>query len=241
MTNKDEILNSDGDEVGMIQETRGYSNENHSSNLKSKIRIGVGIVGVVIITIVAIVFYNKSKSEKEQEASVALSRVRTFFDNGDYLKAVNGDPAKLIRDTPVIGLKDIVEQFGSSENSKVAALYAGNSHVALKKQSEAEAYFEKALTSSSVEVVVGANVGIAICKETQNKYIEAGEYYEKASQLASQKGQKDKFKLFAALSFEKAGNKEKSERLYREILHSETMEYVGESKSGLTRLGMIVE
>ncbi|MFN8361786.1 MAG: tetratricopeptide repeat protein [Candidatus Kapaibacterium sp.] len=241
MVNQDEGLNSGDEIVGTFQEIQVGAAGESASNLKNKIRMAVGILGVLIIGVLAVVFYNKSKAEKEQEASAALARVRTLYEGGDYKQALSGDPAKLIRETPLMGLQEIVEQFGSTENGKVAALYAGNSLISLKKHAEALGYYEKALGSSSMEVSVGATIGIAVCKEEQKEYDNAGEYYGKAAQLTLQPTLKDKYKLYAALSFEKAGNKEKAEKLYREILHGESMEYIGESKSGLTRLGMIVE
>ncbi|MBK9249496.1 MAG: hypothetical protein IPM69_15620 [Ignavibacteria bacterium] len=241
MANHDEIVQSGDDVVGGFQEKQSDLTAQTPSDLKNKFKIGLMAVGVVIIAIVAIVYYNKSKNEKEQEASAALSRIRTVFESGDYAKAMSGDATKMIRETQLVGLKNIVDQFGNTENGKVAALYAGNSLVALKKHSEATEYFEKAQGSSSIEVVVGAMVGLGVCKETEKDYAGAADLYERASMQTTQTALKDKFRLYAALSFEKAGNKEKAEKLYREILHGETMEYIGESKSGLTRLGMIVE
>ena len=241
MINQDNAMQSSDDVVTEFTEKQSDQTLQSPNELKSKLRIGMMAVGVLLIAIVAVVYYNRAKNEKEQEASAALSRIRTVFENGDYTKAMSGDAAKLIRETPLVGLKDIVDQYGSTENGKVAALYAGNALVALNKHTEAIEYFEKAQGSSSVEVVVGAIVGLGVCKETTKDYAGAGELYEKASMQTSQTALKDKFRLYAALSFEKSGNKEKAEKMYREILHSDTMEYIGESKSGLTRLGMIVE
>jgi tetratricopeptide (TPR) repeat protein len=241
MANQDEIMQSGDDVVGRNQVNQSELTIQSTSDLKNKIRLGLVVVGVVIVAIVAVVYYNKSKDEKEREASAALSRIRAVFDSGDYAKAMSGDPTKMIRDTPLLGLKDIVDQFGSSENGKVAALYAGNSLVGLKKYDEAVSYFEKAQGSSSMEVSVGAMIGLGICKENQKDYVGAAELYENAAARTVQPSLKDKYKLYAALSFEKSNNKEKAEKLYRDILHGETMELIGESKSGLTRLGMIVE
>lgn len=241
MANLEEMGNAENELAGSFQDKDDVSATISTTELKNKFRIGLGLLGIVIVAIVAVVFYNKSRNKKEQEASSALARVRTIYENGDYSKALSGDATKLIRDTPLLGLQGIVEQYGSTENGKVAALYAGNSLISLKKHVDAAGYFEKAQGSASVEVSVGALIGLAICKEEQKDYLNAGDYYEKAAQLTLQNLLKDKYKLYAALNYEKAGNKEKAEKYFREIIRGESMEYIGESKSGLTRLGMIVE
>ena len=140
-----------------------------------------------------------------------------------------------------IGLKELVDQYGNTENGKVAALYAGNALLNSKKILESEEFFEKAISSSSIEVVVGAYAGLGICKETKEDWTTAGDFYEKASQTTTQKGLKDKFKLYAALNFEKGKNIDRSIKIFREIIQGESTEYILEAKSGLTRLGMIVE
>ncbi len=241
MAIQDEMSNTDNEIVGGYQEKELATTLVSTTDLKNKLKVGLGLLGIVVVAIIAVVFYNKSKNEKEKEASAALARVRTMYESGEYAKALSGDATKIIRDTPLIGLQGIVEQYGSTENGKVAALYAGNSLISLKKHAEAAGYFEKAQGSASVEVAVGALIGLAICKEEQKDHLNAGDYYDKAAQQTLQTTMKDKYKLYAALNYEKAGNKEKAEKFFREILRGESMEYIGESKSGLTRLGMIVE
>ena len=241
MSKPEDMLAAGDDDTGMLQKSDFDLANKKSTDLKKIFRIGIGVTVIIIISVVAVVFYNKSKYENEQNASAALSRIRVIFESGDYSKALNGEATRLIRDTPVLGLKEIINQYGNTENGRVAALYTGNSLISIKKHSEAIEYFEKALSSSSMEVVTSALIGLAVCKETQNDYISSADYYERASQQSTQPTTKDKLRLYAAMSFEKAGNKEKAEVLFREILRSESSEYISESKSGLTRLGMIVE
>ncbi len=235
-----EIIEDNLQESGIRNENlldEGTTTTSLQRNLKL-ILIGLGII---IVAIVAVVFYNKSKETKEQEASVALSRVMAFYDSGDLDKALSGDAKKLVRGTPVMGLQAIVDQYSGTDNAEVAAVYAGNAFLSKKKYAEAEEYFDKGLNSESVEVAVASNAGIAICKESRNENAAAAEQYERASSMSKQPSIQGKYKLYAAMNYEKANNKEKAEKLYREIILGEASEFVVEAKSGLTRLGMIIE
>ncbi|MBK9248389.1 MAG: hypothetical protein IPM69_09830 [Ignavibacteria bacterium] len=241
MSKPEDMLTVKDEDSGMLLRPDIDLANKKSNDFKNIFKIGIGVTVIIIILVVAVVFYNKANYENEQNASAALSRIRVIFESGDYTKALNGDATKLIRDTPVLGLKEIVNQYGNAENGRVAALYAGNALVSIKKHSEALEYFDKSLNSSSKEVVISALIGLAVCKENQNDYKGSAEYYERASQQSTQPTTKDKLRLYAAMSFEKAGIKEKAEVLFRDILSGESSEFISESKSGLTRLGMIVE
>ncbi|MBI3259727.1 MAG: tetratricopeptide repeat protein [Ignavibacteriae bacterium] len=239
MANQEEMIENNN-EVGVAEELN-YDGSNTTSSLQRNIKLILIGLGVVVVAITAIIFYNKSKETKEQEASVALSRVMVFIESGDNDKAFNGDPQKLVRGTPIVGLKTIVDEYGGTRNGEVAAVYAGNALLAKKKYAEAEEYFSKGLGSESKEVTVASNAGLAVCKESKNEYSGAAEQYEKAASMSNQPSVIGKYKLYAAMNYEKANNKEKSEKLYREIIQGESAEFVAEAKSGLTRLGMIIE
>lgn len=240
MANQEEMIVNSNNEVGVSNELN-YDGSNTTSSLQKNLKLIFIGLAVVVVAIIAVIFYNKSKETKELEASVALSRVMVFVDAGDHDKSFNGDPQKLVRGTPIVGLKTIVDEYGGTRNGEVAAVYAGNALLAKKKFAEAEEYFSKGLSSESKEVVVASNAGVAVCKESKNDYSGAAEQYEKAASMSNQPSVIGKYKLYAAMNYEKANNKEKAEKLYREIILGESPEFVIEAKSGLVRLGMIIE
>jgi len=212
-----------------------------SNNVQKKLKLILIGVGIIIIAVVAVILYNNSKENRELEASVALSRVMIYYENGDYDKALIGDKEKQVRGNVVIGLKDIVEQYGNTGNGEVAAIYAGNALVAKKNYDEASEYFNKGTGSKSVDVAISSNAGLAICAESKNDNSTAADNYNKAAELSKQPSLQAKYYLYAAMNYEKKGNTEKAAKLYKEIIKLEVAEYVVDAKSGLTRLGMIIE
>ncbi|MBS1536745.1 MAG: tetratricopeptide repeat protein [Bacteroidetes bacterium] len=240
MANKEETAEFDIQEIG-IQDEIPLKGNFISNNVQKNLKQILIIIGIVVIAIIGMVIYNKSNESKELEASVALSRVMTYYENGDYDKALSGDKNKLVRGNAVIGLKEIVDQYGSTENGEVAAIYAGNALVAKKDYVTAADYFRKGLGSESVDVVISSNAGLAICEESKNENSASAEHFEKAANLSKQPSLQAKYYLYAAMNFEKIGNKEKAEKLYREIIKLNIAEYETEAKCGLTRLGMIIE
>ena len=64
---------------------------------------------------------------------------------------------------------------------------------------------------------------------------------QKASSISITPASKGKYAYFEALCREKLGDKEKADKLYREIIIENKSDYVGPSKSALARLGMIIE
>jgi tetratricopeptide (TPR) repeat protein len=202
----------------------------------------IGVVAGVAVLIGGYVWFSKSSAENEELASLALSRVKSYYETGDYQKALAGDPTKTVRGEQIVGLQAIVDEYGGTNAGKVASLYAGNALLALNKASEAESYFDKASGSSSDIVAVGGKSGIAACKEQSGDYQSAASMYEGILSQAEKTGSKDRTLLMAGLNYEKAGNKEKAEKMYRDLLAEfENSEFVGEAKSGLVRIGTVVD
>ncbi|MFM8178446.1 MAG: tetratricopeptide repeat protein [Candidatus Kapaibacterium sp.] len=199
-------------------------------------------VVLVLLTIAGVTYYRSAKAEKEAEASLALSRIMPYVEAGDMQKALQGDPVKKVRGNDVMGLKEIVETYGSTEAGKTAALHAALASLALKNPSEAENYFDIASGSSSAYVVANAQAGTASVKEMNQDFAGAASLYEKAIAASEKSGNKDKYEYYAALCFEKAGDKENARKMYENLLAEfEFSEFAGEAKAGLTRLGIVVD
>ena len=200
--------------------------------------------GLIVVTILFFVIKNvieKNNEENKQLSTVKISRILSYYQQGDYRKALDGDPSKLIRNEKIVGLTEIINKYSGTNQAKYAAVYAGNSLLSLNKPGEAIKYFEKALDSPANIVVEAANVGLGVCNEEMGKYKEAAEYYEKAASLTVMPSSKGRYAYFEALCREKLGDKEKAEKLYRAVINENKSDYVGLSKSSLARLGMIIE
>jgi len=188
-------------------------------------------------------FYLRNKSINDsQRASVLLTRVMEYYEAADYEKALNGDPNRTYVGEPVKGLKFIADEFGSTDQGKIAALYAANALFNTEKQKESNKYFEQAAGSSADIIKMGGIAGLASVEEFEGKYKEAAEKYIEASQLSDVDNIKTRYLFYAGLCFEKANDKKQAEQYFREVIKtSEFGEFSALAKSGLTRIGTIIE
>jgi len=211
--------------------------------LIAKLKMFGYVLGAVLLIGFGYYFYSGMQETTNEEAMTALSRISSYYETGQFQKALDGDPTRSIRGGKVIGLKDIVSEYGSTPAGTFAALYAGTSLLNLGKFSEAVSYFETASNSDDPTVSAGGKAGLAACKEETKNYEEAAGLYEVAA------GPKDgplyeRYALFAALNYEKASSngsgtaKEKAITLFKGLIAKNSgSEYTSEAKMGLARLG----
>lgn len=216
--------------------------DNTQNILQRKKNLIIGISAIVVIVIAGIFYFISSHNAAEEEASLSLSRVMPFYQQNDYERALNGDASVTIRGVALMGLKTIADEYSSTDAGKVAALLAGNALISTQKPDEAEKYFDIAASSKGDDVKAGANAGMASCKEFAGKFDEAAKLYEKAAELSPLDAVKSRYQYYAALCYEKIGNKDKAESLYRSLISEfQFSEFSASAKKGLIRLGTIIE
>lgn len=212
------------------------------NNGKAISYVSLGLIVVVVLIFVVKNMVQKNTDENQQKATVALDRIMPYYDAPDYKKALFGDSSRTVRGQRIIGLLEIINQYGGTLQENIAALYAGNSYLALNKTKEAIEYFEIALDSPSKIVLEGANAGLGACNEISGDYKEAANYYIKSAELAISDLTKARYNYYAAKSYEKSGDIESAEKLYREIIaRNKYSEFSNYSKAGLSRLGMKID
>jgi tetratricopeptide (TPR) repeat protein len=202
------------------------------------------ILSIAVIVLVGLILLFRSYSQQnEQNAALALSRIEDYYIRGEYQSALNGnDSIPLVRGNKVVGLLSIVSEYGSTSAGQRAALYAADSYYNLGKFSEAKQYYEKAIQSSIDEVKVGGLAGTAACDEKDGKVKDAAAGYLKAVDLIADDGLKLRYMYFAGLCKEKAGVKDESLKIYRDILLlNQYSEFNNLAKAGIVRLGEEIE
>jgi tetratricopeptide (TPR) repeat protein len=213
-----------------------------SSNPKSIVTV-IGIVGAVLIILVGgYVWYSAMQTSKNDEANVALGRVREFYNNGEYDKALTGEGLPKIDGVVAPGLREIADTYGSTPAGQTACLMVGSVLVNRGETVEARGYFERATSSNSVEVRSAALAGIAACAEHDGQFAEAASKYEEAAQVADRTGLEDRHWLHAGLTYERAGNKDKAISAFTVVVkkfgQSET---AAQANLGLARLGTAID
>ncbi len=233
------------EEANLLQDevvTTTYKSDEEPHFIQKNGKI-ITIVSLAVVVIIGIALFMRYQSEKDSaRASVLLTRVMEYYEKAEYDKALNGDPTKTYLGEEVKGLKYIADEFGGTDQGKIAALYAANAMFNNNQQSQSKKYFEIAEKSSADVIKQGGSAGIAANLELEGKYAEAANYYNTASELAEEDNIKSRYLLYAGLCYEKASDVKQAETTYREILKiSEQGEFSSLAKAGLTRIGTIIE
>lgn len=236
-SNKNIAVGPAGEKTNMVAQLQSYI----ENNRKMVMGVSIGVIILVVAIFLGKNWIEKANMEKNTNASFALSKVLPYIMANEFEKALNGDKQALVNGKPLMGLIEIVKNYEGTKPGKIAALYAGNCYINLNKYAEAGKYFKIAAESESAVIKEGANAGLGACSETEGKYDEAIQNYEKAIIVAKTPGTRNRYQYFQGLCYEKLGQKDKAEKLYREIIAENGSEFVGMAKGGLIRIGTIIE
>lgn len=173
-----------------------------------QIMIGVIAVAVVIGGYYLMSYYNNIDNE---EANVKLARVMKIYDAGQFQEAIDGNQA-----ANIIGLKKIVDDYGSTKNGETAKIYLANSYYNLGKFDEAlEAY--DSYSGDSDLLKAAAFAGMAACYEAKKEIEKSIEYYLKASSVSAETVLNPQYMLFAGINYIKIGKNEDAKELFQTI------------------------
>ena len=175
---------------------------------KNKIFIYAG----VLVAVAAIVyFYVNQKSESNEKAGLDLSRIMPLYDQGAYLEAIEGKQG-----TNIKGLKNLVEEFGGSENGETAKIYLANCYAFLGNYDEANKYYND--YSGTIDYFEAASLaGQAGYYADQEDFEKAANLFLQASKMSKINSQNPDYLLNAGIYYLKAGEKEEAKILFNRI------------------------
>lgn len=204
--------------TGYFEARNWYDNPDN----KKKVIIGV----VVLVAIIAgIFFYFSNQNKKNNEAELKLSAVISLYDQEKYNEAINGDPA-----TGITGLKQIVDEYGSTNSGNTAKLYLGNAYFNIKDYDNALRQFED--YSGGKDIIKASCLsGIGAVYEAKNDMKKAAENYEKAAKVSKEVVTNPENIFYAIKAYSAAGDKENARRMYN-MLREEypKSKYIAETK-----------
>ena len=178
--------------------TSFYKSQEFIDEHKQKFILGIGALAVIIL---AIVWYSNKKAEDNLLASAQVFQVIPIYEQGQYQKAIDGEPG-----TQLVGLKNIVENYGSTDNGELAKIYLAHSYYALGEYENAlESYSDYSGNSKLHKST--ALAGVAASYEMLGKYSEAAINYEKAAKAFEIDSQTADFLLNAGINYIKSGEK----------------------------------
>jgi len=189
--------------VSTYYKAYGYFEEN-----KSRILMYAGVLAAVAL---AVILYINNRNENNNIAGLQLSRVMSIYDTGSYLEAIEGRQG-----TDIIGLKKIVEEYGSTENGEIAKIYLANSYSFLGKLDDAVKYYEDYGGSNDIHKATALS-GEAGYYASKNEYEKAADLYRQASLVSEENVLNPEYMLQAGINYLKAGDTEKAKELFETI------------------------
>lgn len=188
--------------------TTFYKAQDFIEKNKQVLMIGIGTLAVIIL---AITWYANKKLEDNKTASELLAQVVTFYDQGQYQKAIDGEPG-----TQLIGLKKVADDYGGTEQGEIAKLLLANSYYFLGDYDNAlEAYASYSGDSDLHKATSLA--GQAACYEIKENYSKSAELYEEAAKLIRMETQSADYLLNAGINYLKIGETDKAKELFDQI------------------------
>lgn len=185
-----------------------YKSLNFFEENKNKVFTYLGAVALVVI---AVILFMNYRSGQNEEAAGHLSKVMDIYDMGDYLGAIEGK-----KDVKMLGLKDIVAQYGSTENGETAKIYLADSYANLGKSDEAFKYYED--YSGDIDIYQAAALaGQAGHFSVKNEYEKAADLYMKASKVSKNDVMNSDYMFQAAVNYFNAGEKDQAKNLLQTI------------------------
>ena len=168
--------------------------------------------GLIFLVVVGAVYvYMGQRREENEKAGLELSRVMDIFNSGSYLEAIEGRQG-----TNIIGLKRLVEEYGSTENGETAKIYLANAYSYLGNYDEAFKYYQD--YDGDIDVFkASAKAGIAGYYASKQEYKKAADLYKEAASITDIDPQNPDYMLDAAVNYIKAGEKEDSKVLLNKI------------------------
>ena len=168
---------------------------------QQKIIIGAGAIAVIVL---AILWYSSKVTEDNLLAAGDLSKIVSIYEQGQYQKAIDGEPG-----TQLNGLTNIVENYGSTEQGELAKIYLANSYYSTGDFENAMKYYSDYSGSSKLHKA-SSYAGQATCYEQMGNFEDAANYYKKAANTYKVDSQTANYLLCAGIDFIKAGRTEEA-------------------------------
>ena len=169
------------------------------------------IIGGIAVVILAFTWYFNKRAEDNILAASKLNQIVPVFEQGDYQKAIDGEPG-----TQLDGLQNIVDNYGGTEQGELAKIYLAKSLYWLGEFDNSLYYFDDYSGDSKLHQST-AYAGMAACYEEKSEYEKAAEFYEKAAKTNELSTQTADFLLNAGINFMKSGNNESAKVLFERI------------------------
>jgi tetratricopeptide (TPR) repeat protein len=188
--------------------TSYYSAYNYFLENQAKILIGLGVLALIVV---AVILISNKKSSDNLNAANLLAKVVPLYESGLYQEAIDGQPS-----SNITGLKNIVDEYGSTESGQTAKIYLANSYSFLDKWEEAYKLYDS-YGGSNPFFEATALAGQASYYELKNDNKKASELYKKAAKISKTNPANPEYLFKTALNLMKLGKNDEAKSLFKEI------------------------
>lgn len=212
----------------------GYANTTSWVSVNKQKVIGGAVVLVAIIA--ALFIWRSNQQESADRAEALLTRITPYFQGNDWRKAIDGDPSNRIQNEPIMGLRQIVADYGSTKAGQLAKLSLGNCYYYLGKLDSALTAFDAVSTDLPL-VKSSAAAGKAAILEDKGNKEEAAKLFMSAASVEPINPLNADYSYAAARNYEQSGKKDEAIKVYRKLLEDYQGTYFDDAaKRALLRL-----
>jgi TolA-binding protein len=179
-------------------------------------RVVIAAAVALVAIIAGLWWWAGQRKLNSDQAATYLSRAIVYYFNDDYRHAIDGNRQQKVSGEPILGLRDIVEKYGSTASGHEATLLLGNSYYALGKYDSANMAFDNASSDYPI-VKASIEAGKAAIFEHRGNKTEAAKLFESAAKRDATNPLDGDYLLSAARDYEAANKKDDAVRLYRQI------------------------
>lgn len=188
--------------------TTYYKFYNYFMANQAKFLIGLGVIAVLVVGYILI---NNKKQNDNLAAANLLSKVVPLYESGSMKEAIEGVKAQNI-----IGLKQIVEQYGSTEQGETAKIYLANAYSVTGNLEEALKYYEDYSGSNDL-LKATALAGKAGILQSKKEYEKASDLFMDAAHVAKENPANAEYTLKAGICLLQAGKKSEAKEIFESI------------------------
>ena len=168
------------------------------------------LIAIIVIIAGGMLYNAKVVQPRQIKAAEAIYPGESYFANGDYQTALNGDAYGFE------GFEELTSQYQSTKAGKLANLYAGLCYAQLDSMELAEKYLSK--FSGNDQMVSPAALGaLANVYASLDKVSKAAATFEKAAKKADNNLLSPYYYLQAGIMYESLGKNAQALKLYKTI------------------------